>query len=1544
MINNWHEIEKTYNSLNHTSRSSQNLSVWGELFASAYKLNPDKADQMWQNIIDLNVSNDITYAKYFVGQIFKKIVDELHAAKATEFLLMNDQRLELLFLHSFDGGSHYECIYYVLGYFIVSKEYDQMFSLLRLLARKNNTDDFANNASVCNSLYSVLSKLSRDYNGYEEEYNKLSKEEIASVFDLCIQKHRGTLLADGAYIRRCLLMNRAITDSALIHHYLDTLFENEPGLFTDFLYLERNFISNEEVTSYVERYVDKHTSLPIEVSPDAPKAEKKKADWYESFFSKNKSIREGLLLRADSRFYEYEKEYLDSLIKDGDGHAWVRLLASSAVIGDTTRRYSVAGYITSRLSYATAPKVHRDGIFTFTSYSSLEGDELYCNFKDEDRIEFAKLVMVVSYLLDGVDRTDDIARKLDEFIMGNDTVKEYFVSLGYHSSRRADILAERMSEFGKRIVSVTKDWTVVVQTVSALKQKKYEQEKTAEEQRLRSMSSAEGLVDCFLSVSSYKPKKSVFLKEESVYAHYLKILSPIVTALQEHFKKKGSNILSFIGEKSGVRPIYMTDSEGNILRETNMIVDLADVEFCEYTLRYLEALMREKIHFARNEFPQVPSVERPAAIYYSHPNGNKGYYRCKNKDEQKCVLRLDKKIYTHIQNIAQKAVEDYFLQNPQALVQIDALFADKKVKKPIVEEISAIIFHKNYSDELIEKAFSVFENTTPTNKKTKGNTIAHLLLNYWLLNAPLSSKVTYESFAKVFPTLDWDIPYEQEIYNRNYGSALNYFTKNYNLHRNLKESDRTSFNNALIVSLYAIDELCERLSIDRNYIYLGKWGTTTWEECDSENLVTNSGEISAIKNLGNVQIFDRSRKKIKQYTKSQEHSKLLRYIVKAVEMSFLQAKGLPGGNSPTENIDGLLPNDNYRLFTQYLPVLIYQATMLVAVNNLNVNLEQSPSIVKISESHIQIPTNGAKKDSDTTINCEQIAKMAYFYCFGEFPKEATPNKEQYDCFHIDLQKSDYKDYFEPDYISSEAFVQEPNKQVLTRFHTLYDSYCDQLQKVFDIRYLYDPTFSVNYSKLMKKGDGFVGKDLYQFAQIEQDSRDFMQWIARIEKGEIIFPQFQAYIPMLFYYFINEQLYANNKPMALVVMCKIWNHYFDEFTEQDASLLLAWIKDYWMVFCPEIPLSDFKKLFNRKVVFINELQNEVLEGSNQLEYYNEVCFYRVLHGKLVTSGYQSLFEETIDLVNKRLSALWDKYGLSYKNMIYQAAGKNTYLFLRAIVLKDNLYRISSTTPEVRVSELEKYNLVENEKTVRLQWEYAIQDYSSDFIKMFMEYTVKLTEYRLRCWLGLGVNNTFNVDANTIYKFKQHNEKVAKLLRDDMNESHIEKIIYDSVVEVCTKRSVIQRGFFEPFSVVKTANGRARDEFLFDDDFKDYEGIDPTQRVTTSSLEEARRVLHQNQDKLVVEEENETVVQLPVQQDTGFDEDEISFLKILLYSTNVAYDIQRMVMQKIIPDVLITRINEKAMDLYGDILIDETTTPPSIFEDYVELCKGVVDNHE
>lgn len=53
MITTMNEIEQRFDAIkDHKPKASKKLNELGEILASAYKINPDRADEMWQYLVD----------------------------------------------------------------------------------------------------------------------------------------------------------------------------------------------------------------------------------------------------------------------------------------------------------------------------------------------------------------------------------------------------------------------------------------------------------------------------------------------------------------------------------------------------------------------------------------------------------------------------------------------------------------------------------------------------------------------------------------------------------------------------------------------------------------------------------------------------------------------------------------------------------------------------------------------------------------------------------------------------------------------------------------------------------------------------------------------------------------------------------------------------------------------------------------------------------------------------------------------------------------------------------------------------------------------------------------------------------------------------------------------------------------------------------------------------------------------------------------------------------------------------------------------------
>ena len=111
MINTLQEIQERFDKIkDHKPKASKKLSELGDILASAYKISPDLANEMWQYIINLNIADDISNAKFYIAQVFSKITDNLSPEDATSFVSMNPERIRLMILYGYDGVKLWDCL------------------------------------------------------------------------------------------------------------------------------------------------------------------------------------------------------------------------------------------------------------------------------------------------------------------------------------------------------------------------------------------------------------------------------------------------------------------------------------------------------------------------------------------------------------------------------------------------------------------------------------------------------------------------------------------------------------------------------------------------------------------------------------------------------------------------------------------------------------------------------------------------------------------------------------------------------------------------------------------------------------------------------------------------------------------------------------------------------------------------------------------------------------------------------------------------------------------------------------------------------------------------------------------------------------------------------------------------------------------------------------------------------------------------------------------------------------------------------------------
>ena len=119
MIRDWDEIISRFDAIkDHKPKAAKKLNELGDILASAYKINAVEADSMWQYLVDLNVADTPENAKFYIAQVFNKLTDRLAPEEATELLAMTPERVQLMVLYGYDGGTMWHCLSTLIKGFI----------------------------------------------------------------------------------------------------------------------------------------------------------------------------------------------------------------------------------------------------------------------------------------------------------------------------------------------------------------------------------------------------------------------------------------------------------------------------------------------------------------------------------------------------------------------------------------------------------------------------------------------------------------------------------------------------------------------------------------------------------------------------------------------------------------------------------------------------------------------------------------------------------------------------------------------------------------------------------------------------------------------------------------------------------------------------------------------------------------------------------------------------------------------------------------------------------------------------------------------------------------------------------------------------------------------------------------------------------------------------------------------------------------------------------------------------------------------------------
>lgn len=325
MIKNWNEIQKRFDAIkDHKPRANSKLNELGEVLSSAYSINPTKANEMWQYIIDLNTEDDLSYSKFYIGQVFNKLYEKMKPGDAAQFICLNPNRVKMMLEH---------------GY----KERMPWYLLEHLVSGNVAAGD-AENAVICAEYYynqfggvgngnpdilDVTGRVLREMKSFIEEDNELDTvkgvlNRLENLGDPAIYKY--TEVFKAAYGIESELDYESLFAYAIEYGFSDEFF--------NMLWTARDEFSDEELVNKWIEYIDNTgddyripNAYSIHEDVEECSYENSKLKYYVDLLKESDDLLEVYFNK--SWMHEMEKGVVWIWIEEGDWDQFVKYVSKS---------------------------------------------------------------------------------------------------------------------------------------------------------------------------------------------------------------------------------------------------------------------------------------------------------------------------------------------------------------------------------------------------------------------------------------------------------------------------------------------------------------------------------------------------------------------------------------------------------------------------------------------------------------------------------------------------------------------------------------------------------------------------------------------------------------------------------------------------------------------------------------------------------------------------------------------------------------------------------------------------------------------------------------------------------------------------------------------------------------------------------------------------------------------------------------------------------------------------------------------------------------
>lgn len=448
---------------------------------------------------------------------------------------------------------------------------------------------------------------------------------------------------------------------------------------------------------------------------------------------------------------------------------------------------------------------------------------------------------------------------------------------------------------------------------------------------------------------------------------------------------------------------------------------------------------------------------------------------------------------------------------------------------------------------------------------------------------------------------------------------------------------------------------------------------------------------------------------------------------------------------------------------------------------------------------------------------------------------------------------------------------------------------------------------------------------------------YFYWRAQVLDGNIQNCDLSYFY--LFIYEILAGLHAQNKEEGYTLLTSMYRK-FREYNKKVDKYLISWIVSYCII-------NDmYVQKKNELEDYVSKDEKKAYEWKQDWKIVNEDftdCFEAVMRASAYKLDKKSKFylenkdariiKEVFDRAFNAINECMKQHNLILSEFLIGQKGKEIWKPYQATPWEYDLYLFSDSIQYEQsfefAGEIYEYNFEKKEWCKDAILRRGIisggQIQPIRYIKMhngeFIAYLVKVIENICR------EKVKYNRKLNPQYT-KQYGTVRLNVLADS---GEIEKVV-EEVVDTYIEK---EKFAFEEIPVAKP-KVNIKKKIIEKNEFEIEMLYGRTDR---SKIEEARQVLYNNQEKLVIEDREGELKNIKIENESSDNSDiQIGILKLLIDSSAGFEAAKRFAESKGTNIVLeIEKINEKALDEIGDMLIDTDGVDYYIYDEYKDYIK-------